>query len=328
MSHEVDQLQSQVEVLKMKISELKDNKQQLELVIKSTGVGIWDWHVQTGKTIFNERWANIIGYTLEELSPLNIETWMKHAHPDDLEESGRLLEKHWAGETEYYIFESRMKHRDGHWIWVYDTGQVIEWEGNGAPKRMIGTHLDITEKKSFIAELDEANEQLKEMSYLDSLTKIPNRRAYEEKLASLVENARRFESPLSFLMIDVDNFKQYNDNYGHKKGDEVLFRLAQKIKEALPRKTDFVARYGGEEIIAILPNTDMAGGVVTAKKIIHSVIKENIEHLYSNVDDFVTVSIGISSTSKDFDTLLDNADKALYDAKKNGRNRYECFASQ
>ena len=78
MSHKVDQLQSQVEVLKMAISELKDNKQQLELVIKSTGVGIWDWHVQTGKTIFNERWANIFGYTLEELSPLNIETWMKH----------------------------------------------------------------------------------------------------------------------------------------------------------------------------------------------------------------------------------------------------------
>jgi PAS domain S-box-containing protein len=148
MSHEVEQLQSQVEVLKMEISKLKDNEQQLELVIKSTGVGIWDWYVQTGKTIFNARWANIIGYTLEELSPVSIETWMEHAHPDDLEESGRLLEEHWAGGTEYYIFESRMKHKDGHWVWVYDTGQVIEWESNGAPKRMIGTHLDVSEKKT------------------------------------------------------------------------------------------------------------------------------------------------------------------------------------
>jgi diguanylate cyclase (GGDEF)-like protein len=253
---------------------------------------------------------------------------MSHAHPDDLEESGRLLEEHWAGGAEYYIFESRMKHKDGHWIWVYDTGQVIEWESNGAPKRMIGTHLDITEKKNFIAKLDEANEQLKEMSYIDSLTKIPNRRAYEEKLASLVAHSRRYETPLSVLMIDVDNFKEYNDNYGHKKGDEVLLRLAQKIKGALPRESDFVARYGGEEIIALLPNTAIEGAIVTAKRIIHSVVEENIEHLYSNVDEMVTVSIGMSSTNLDFDTLLEHADKALYEAKKNGRNRYEWFASQ
>jgi diguanylate cyclase (GGDEF)-like protein len=206
--------------------------------------------------------------------------------------------------------------RAGQWVWVYDTGQVIEWESNGAPKRMIGTHLDITEKKVFIAKLDKANEQLKEMSYLDPLTKIPNRRAYEEKLASLVANPRRLKTSLSILMMDVDNFKDYNDNCGQKKGDEVLFRLAQKIKEVLPRETDFVARYGGEEIIAILPNTATEGGVVIAKKIIHSVIEENIEHLYSNVDKLVTVSIGISSTNSDFDTLLDHADKALYEAKK------------
>ncbi|MEP7706583.1 PAS domain-containing protein [Paraglaciecola sp. 25GB23A] len=167
MSHEIELLQSQVEVLNMEISKLKDSKQQLELVIKSTGVGIWDWYVQTGKTIYNARWANIIGYQLEELSPVSIETWMKHAHPDDLEESGRLLEEHWAGGTEYYICESRMKHKDGHWVWVHDTGQVIEWESNGSPKRMIGTHLDITElviqneeKEKRAAELVIANIEL------------------------------------------------------------------------------------------------------------------------------------------------------------------------
>ena len=160
MPHEVEQLQSQVDVLKMEISKLKDNKQQLELVIKGTGLGIWDWYVQTGKTIFNERWANIIGYTLEELSPVSIQTWMEYAHPDDIKESGRLLEEHWAGGTEYYIFESRMKHKDGHWVWVYDAGQVIEWESNGAPKRMIGTHLDISERKTLELEKEALNKHL------------------------------------------------------------------------------------------------------------------------------------------------------------------------
>ena len=72
---------------------------------------------------------------------------MKYAHPDDLEESNRLLEEVWAGNSDLYRFESRMKHKDGQWVWVYDTGQVIEWESKGVPTRMIGTHLDISEKK-------------------------------------------------------------------------------------------------------------------------------------------------------------------------------------
>jgi len=124
------------------------SREQLQLVIKSTGVGIWDWHVQTGETVFNERWADIIGYTLDELAPVSIKTWETCAHPDDLEESGRRLQEHWQGLTDYYIFESRMKHKDGSWVWVYDTGKVIEWTEDGKPSRMIGTHLDITEQKN------------------------------------------------------------------------------------------------------------------------------------------------------------------------------------
>ncbi|MBB1486241.1 response regulator [Oceanospirillum sediminis] len=125
----------------------KESARQLELVIASTEVGMWDWKVQTGQVIFNERWANIIGYTLAELEPVSIDTWMQFAHPDDLEESGRLLEAHWQGESESYCFEARMKHKTGHWVWVLDTGRVVEWEADGKPRRMIGTHLDISEQK-------------------------------------------------------------------------------------------------------------------------------------------------------------------------------------
>jgi len=328
MTDTIESLKSQIKALKSQVSVSKNHQKQLELVIKSTGVGIWDWNVQTGKTTFNERWANIIGYTLEELSPVSIETWMQYAHPDDLEESDRLLKEHWAGKTEYYLFESRMKHKNGRWVWVYDTGQVIEWESDGVPKRMIGTHLDITDKKESIANLDEANKKLKELSYLDSLTKIPNRRAYEEKLVSEVAAAKRFKKPLSLLLIDVDNFKDYNDNYGHEKGDDALFRVAQAIKDVLPRKTDFVARYGGEEIVAILPYTDIDGAVITAKKILQSVIDKNIQHSYSEFNGILTVSIGVSSTDTKLDELFEHTDTALYEAKENGRNRYEIYANK
>jgi PAS domain S-box-containing protein len=210
MTGTIKSLKSKIEALKSQVYVLKNNEKQLELVIKSTGVRVWDWYVQTGKATFNERWANIIGYTLDELSPISIDTWIKYAHSDDIEESDRLLKKHWAGETEYYIYESRMKHKNGHWVWVYDTGQVIEWESNGVPKRMIGTHLDITNKKESITKLDQAIKQLKELSYIDSLTKIPNRRAYEEKLDSEIDAAMRYNKPLSLLVIDIDNFKELN----------------------------------------------------------------------------------------------------------------------
>ncbi|WP_051559789.1 response regulator [Marinobacterium jannaschii] len=137
---------------------LAESKTQIQLVINCTGVGIWDWQVQSGTVSFNERWAEIIGYTLQEISPTSIDTWIKFAHPEDLKRSGELLEQHWRGESDTYICEARMKHRDGHWVWVLATGQVVEWESEGTPGRMIGTHLDITERKEAELALQRAKE--------------------------------------------------------------------------------------------------------------------------------------------------------------------------
>jgi len=126
---------------------LTSERRRLAAIIKGTNVGTWEWNVQTGETVFNERWAEIIGYTLEEISPVSIQTWLKYAHPDDLEESGRLLEKHFSGELDYYEYESRMKHKNGSWIWVLDRGQVSVWTPEGQPLFMSGTHQDITGRK-------------------------------------------------------------------------------------------------------------------------------------------------------------------------------------
>lgn len=310
-------------ILASEVTDLKCHEKQLELVIESTGVGIWDWQVQTGTVVFNERWANIIGYTLEELSPVTIDTWIKFAHPDDIKESDQLLKEHWAGKTEYYLFESRMKHKNGTWVWVYDTGQVVEWESDGVPKRMIGTHLDITEKIESQIKLDEANKKLEKLSYLDSLTEIPNRRAYQERLTHEISIAKRTKTSISLLVIDLDYFKEYNDSYGHESGDLALFTIAKLIEKALPRSTDFVARYGGEEIVVILPHTSIEGAIFTAKKILQSVIDKNIEHLDSKFEKILTVSIGIVSAKAKFDKIFSHADNALYLAKQKGRNRYE-----
>ena len=121
--------------------------ERLEQIMHGTNVGTWEWNVQTGDTIFNERWASLIGYTIEELQPISIKTWLRFAHPDDLPESERLLREHFEGKQEYYEYESRMRHKDGHWIWVLDRGKVISRTPDGKPLMMMGTHQDITERK-------------------------------------------------------------------------------------------------------------------------------------------------------------------------------------
>lgn len=116
-------------------------------IIEGTGAGTWEWNVQTGQTRFNERWAEIIGYALDDLGPVSIDTWSSHAHPDDLKRSLEVLGKHFAGEADHYECEARMRHRDGRWVWVLDRGRVLTWTADGKPEWMFGTHLDITERK-------------------------------------------------------------------------------------------------------------------------------------------------------------------------------------
>ena len=124
-----------------------DINQRLELVIKAAGVGIWDWEIQTGELTFNARWAEIMGYTVEELQPTKFETWANNLHPDDYKKASALLKQHFDGVIDHYEIEARLKHKSGHYVWVLASGELVEWDAAGQPKRMIGTHLDITERK-------------------------------------------------------------------------------------------------------------------------------------------------------------------------------------
>ncbi|WP_419657602.1 two component system sensor histidine kinase, hybrid [Desulfosarcina variabilis str. Montpellier] len=138
---------------------LVDQKKRLDYILQGTNVGTWEWNVQTGETIFNERWANIVGYRLEEISPVSIETWNQLCHPDDMQDSIRLLKSCFEGESEYYHFECRMRHKDGSWVWVLDRGKVATWTKDGKPEWMFGTHQDITERKRAENKLQEGEEK-------------------------------------------------------------------------------------------------------------------------------------------------------------------------
>ncbi len=144
-----------IDITRLKRAEvsLREERMRLDSIIQGTNVGTWEWNVQTGETIFNERWADMIGYSLQELAPVSIETWGKHVHPEDLAGSNALLEAHFRGELPYYECECRMRHKDGRWVWVFDRGSVAGWDGEGRPLWMYGTHQDITKRKEAEAEL-------------------------------------------------------------------------------------------------------------------------------------------------------------------------------
>ena len=163
-------------------------------------------------------------------------------------------------------------------------------------------------------------------AYTDSLTSIKNRRFIDESFPLIVKEHYKKGLPLSVIMIDVDYFKLYNDNYGHLKGDEVLKNISQAIQSVLRERTDFICRYGGEEILVILTNTNLSAAEMIAKRIKISVNALDIKHEHSVCSNIVTVSQGVYSAvpqslncAKNF---IMRADQGLYEAKNNGRNKY------
>jgi len=174
-------------------------------------------------------------------------------------------------------------------------------------------------------ELKRQRDLLARLSHLDGLTAIPNRRALDEALEREWRRGTRSLKPLSLLMIDIDHFKAYNDNCGHLAGDDCLRSFAQSLKIPLGRAADFVGRYGGEEFLAILPETDEKGAMIVAREIQEGVAELAIPHPASPLGTVVTASIGIAtavaSREHEHTWLLQGADSALYQAKQEGRNR-------
>ena len=142
-------------------AELTQRTSRLLAVLEGTNTGTWEWNIQTGETRFNELWANLIGYSLDELQPLSIDTWTRFAHPEDLKRSNSDLEQYFAGRTDYYECEVRMKHKDGHWVWVQDRGTVLSYTESGDPEWMYGTHRDISERIQTSRQLQQSEENFR-----------------------------------------------------------------------------------------------------------------------------------------------------------------------
>ncbi|MFT5880368.1 MAG: diguanylate cyclase (GGDEF)-like protein/PAS domain S-box-containing protein [Moritella sp.] len=190
-------------------------------------------------------------------------------------------------------------------------------------------YRDLTERKRIEHALENAIEKFDKLSSTDELTNIANRRTLDCKLRHYWLTHQRESKQISLLFCDVDNFKLYNDNYGHHMGDLVLARVAEAMNSQVRRGSDLLARYGGEEFAVILPNTDEEGAKLLADKMCQVVAELGIEHEHALAEKYVTLSIGIATLCPQYGVnevqLFENADKALYQAKQQGRNQSRVF---
>lgn len=174
-------------------------------------------------------------------------------------------------------------------------------------------------------ELKRYRDYLEKIAFIDGLTSIPNRRRFDEHYQSEWQRGVRREGALAVLLLDIDFFKPFNDNYGHQAGDDCLVQVAQALASSVHRPGDLVARYGGEEFVCVLPDTDLAGAEIIANTLRKSVSALKVPHGFSGVRDHVTVSIGAAAVKLDQSmkpaALIEQADKNLYEAKESGRDR-------
>jgi len=311
--------------VKRKTAEIQSKREELELerlrltdIIDATRAGTWEWNVETGQLQFNQRWADILGYRLEELMPHNLETAKRLTHPDDWQTSMTLVARHLQGEIEFYECDIRMQHKAGHWVWIADRGRLISRTPSGEPAMMRGTHIDITDKK-------QAEAAIWRQANYDSLTELPNRHYFHHQMKEAVTAAATTQQRLTLLLLDLDRFKEVNDSLGHRRGDELLMEVGQRIRQCVTLPAT-VARLGGDEFAIIVPE-----GLHTDLQDLGNQLMQEISKAYILGGErvFVTVSIGISQYPEDAlhaEEMIQHADQAMYDAKSRGRNSLRFFS--
>lgn len=254
---------------------------------------------------------------------VSVEDWVSRMHPEDREwVVNYCVSQSQAGtdhEADYRALTS-----SGDYVWIRDVVHVVRKE-NGEVDSLIGFMFDISERKKTEQELLTLQKKLEELSFKDGLTGIANRRMFDSILETEWADARRNQSPVSLIMLDIDYFKQYNDEYGHIQGDICLTRVAGILNSASSRPRDFVARIGGEEFAIILPETDETSARKVAERCRQALEQAKIPHERSSVSDFLTLSIGVATripaAADQAVSLIEAADKSLYQSKNGGRNR-------
>lgn len=278
-------------------------------------------------------WATLkfsyIGPQIEKLlgwSPeswVSVEDWAARMHADDREWVVNFCVAQSQAGTDHEA-DYRAMTKDGEYVWIRDVVHVVRNE-NGEVDSLVGFMFDISERKKTEHQLLDLQKELEDLSFKDGLTGVANRRMFDSVLEIEWANAKRNQRPLSLILLDIDYFKQYNDSYGHIQGDDCLKRVAKTLSSSATRSKDFIARFGGEEFVLVLPETDEKAAKKVAERCRKLIFKEQIPHESSLVSHVLTISIGVASITPTHQdealAFVEEVDKRLYLAKQNGRNR-------
>ncbi|WP_321369518.1 diguanylate cyclase domain-containing protein [uncultured Desulfuromusa sp.] len=225
-----------------------------------------------------------------------------------------------ANTNEVDIYLSGGPSEDSHYLLT--TAPLIMIDGSAG---IVAQFKDITSRKKTEKELEQANIALEKIALIDGLTQIANRRCFDDTLAKEWLRLKRTGQPISLLLGDLDDFKKFNDHYGHQAGDDCLREVGAALAESVLRPADLVARYGGEEFVLLLPEVASAGAVKVAERVLEAIQALQIPHQTSGVSSTVSISLGVAtlipSENQQPDALISLADGALYRAKEQGRNR-------
>ncbi|MDA3811468.1 MAG: PAS domain-containing protein [Spirochaetaceae bacterium] len=244
---------------------LKETAWRMEGIIEGNQVGTWEWNVQTGENLINAKWAEMIGYTLDELAPFSIKTWETLTHPDDLKQSEELLNQHFAGDLPYKSHEIRMKHKDGHWVWVLDRGKVITWTEDGKPLMMFGTHTDITEHILIKAEQEKLQKTLYQRSKMEALAQLVGGIAHE------------FNNILCGIMSATQLLQ-----FPQRNLDEKSMQYTDLILQSSTRAKDLITK-----LLAF----GRKGRVFTTDVNMHKILDETTDILQRTIDKKISISL-------------------------------------
>lgn len=305
------------------VNEMETDSDVYKTLLESTRAIPWKIDWKTMKfTYIGPQIEHLLGWAPS--SWISVEDWAARMHPDDREAVVNFCVSQSKAGTDHEA-DYRAQTKDGDYVWIRDVVHVVRKQGE--VEALIGFMFDISERKKTEEKLLRLQKELEELSFQDGLTGIANRRMFDSIINIEWDNARRNHQPLSLIMLDIDYFKQYNDHYGHIEGDDCLKRVAEILDSAATRARDFVARFGGEEFVLILPETDTKSAEKVADRCRRRILKQQIPHERSLVDQVLTVSLGVStiipSHTDEPREFIEKVDRLLYRAKQNGRNRAE-----
>jgi diguanylate cyclase (GGDEF)-like protein/PAS domain S-box-containing protein len=299
------------------LQRLAHSEERHALALRGANDGIWDWDVETDRMFFSARWKAMLGYADHEVGDSRGE-WLGRVHPDDRGALAQALEVHLSGPDDHFEFEHRIQHRDGGYRWMLTRGIAVRGE-LGRATRIVGSQTDVTDRR-------EAERRLQHDALHDSLTGLPNRVLFLDRLEQAIRRFRRHHPDrcAAVLFLDLDRFKVVNDSLGHYAGDALLKAVAARLQAAL-RPNDSVARLSGDEFTLLLDDVrDAPEATMIADRVLQS-LKAPIE--LDGRELFIDASIGIALATADSSPhdVMRDADVAMYRAKAEGKGRHAVF---